>query len=112
VLRIDHVVYATSDLHRAGERFLDELGLASVPGGTHPGWGTANRIVPLGTAYVELLAVVDPGVAQADPIGRSQSMPTACNSKTARYHALSPTPSPSAISPSLGGRPSFNSSAR
>ncbi len=70
MLRIDHVVYATADLHRAGERFLDEFGLASVPGGTHPGWGTANRIVPLGTAYVELLAVVDLEVAEADLIGR------------------------------------------
>jgi Glyoxalase-like domain len=71
VLRIDHVVYAVSDLDEAGERLLEEHGLASVPGGQHPRWGTGNRIVPLGEAYVELLAVVDPRVARASTLGRA-----------------------------------------
>ena len=30
-------------------------GLASIPGGVHPAWGTANRIIPLGSDYVELI---------------------------------------------------------
>jgi len=42
-----------------------------VAGGTHPGWGTANRIVPLGDAYVELVAVVDRAEAAASGFGRS-----------------------------------------
>ena len=36
-----------------------DFGLPSVEGGRHPGWGTANRIVPLGDTYIELVTVVD-----------------------------------------------------
>jgi catechol 2,3-dioxygenase-like lactoylglutathione lyase family enzyme len=71
VLRLDHVVFATMDLDAAADRCLGGWGLASVPGGTHPAWGTTNRIVPLGEAYLELLAVTDPGVGRTSPIGRS-----------------------------------------
>src|SRR5687767_15772991 len=38
-------------------------GLASVDGGRHRDFGTANRIIPLGSTYLELVAVVDPGAA-------------------------------------------------
>jgi Glyoxalase-like domain len=69
-LRVDHVIYAVDDLEAAGERFAEEFGLASVEGGRHPDWGTANRIVPLGSAYVELVAVVDPQVAASSDFGR------------------------------------------
>jgi hypothetical protein len=65
VQRIDHVVYAVRDLEVAARRCLEEHGLASIPGGRHPRWGTANRIVPLGETYLELLAVEDPSVAPA-----------------------------------------------
>jgi Glyoxalase-like domain len=41
-----------------------------VAGGRHPGWGTANRIVPLGEEYVELVAVVDHAEAAASDFGR------------------------------------------
>ncbi len=47
------------DLGDAAARFRGAYGLASVPGGVHPAWGTANRIVPLGEGYVEFLAVQD-----------------------------------------------------
>ncbi len=70
MLRLDHVVLAVPDLDAAGTRILNELGLGSLPGGRHPGWGTGNRIVPLGHDYVELLAVVDPLEAESSPIGR------------------------------------------
>lgn len=40
-------------------------------GGQHPGWGTANRIVPLGREYLELIAVVDRDVAAASDFGRA-----------------------------------------
>jgi hypothetical protein len=59
-LWVDHIVYAVDDLEAAAERLRREFGFASVVGGRHPGWGTANRIVPLGREYVELVAVVDP----------------------------------------------------
>jgi hypothetical protein len=71
VLVVDHVVYAVADLDRAAARFHDDLGLASIPGGRHPGWGTANRIVPLGDAYLELIAVEDEAAASGSPFGAS-----------------------------------------
>lgn len=69
-LRVDHVIYAVTDLEAAGARFVEELGLASVEGGRHPGWGTANRIVPLGEAYLELVTVVDSEEAASSYFGR------------------------------------------
>jgi glyoxalase-like protein len=41
-------------------------------GGRHPGWGTANRIVPLGRSqYVELVTIVDPEEAAASEFGQA-----------------------------------------
>jgi hypothetical protein len=71
VLRIDHVVYAVRDLDDAAMRFRTEFGLDSVVGGRHTGWGTANRIVPLGGQYLELIGVVDRTEAAATSFGRS-----------------------------------------
>ncbi|MEA2351180.1 MAG: hypothetical protein QOG86_2121 [Thermoleophilaceae bacterium] len=68
-LRIDHVLYAVRDLDVAGAEFAERYGLASLPGGTHPGWGTANRIIPLGASYLELIAAVDPAEAAASEVG-------------------------------------------
>jgi hypothetical protein len=68
-LRVDHVLHAVDDLDRAADHFLASYGLASVEGGRHPGHGTANRIVPLGPDYIELIAVVDAAEAQRSPLG-------------------------------------------
>jgi hypothetical protein len=68
---IDHVVRGVGDLDGAARFLEDATGLASVPGGRHPGWGTGNRIVPLGSAYIELLAVVDAEEAAGSPVGRA-----------------------------------------
>ena len=63
----DHILIAVADL-AAGARWLDaEFGLRALPGGRHPGAGTANMIVPLGSAYLELIAVVDPEEAAGAP---------------------------------------------
>jgi hypothetical protein len=70
-LRVDHVIYVVDDLDVAAARFMDELGLGSVVGGRHPGWGTANRIVPLGQQYVELVAVADRAEAAGSDFGHS-----------------------------------------
>src|SRR5262249_6565460 len=69
-LELDHVLIAVDDLAAAAEEVERRFGLASVEGGRHPGWGTANRIVPLGTSYLELLAVVDAAEAEVSSIGR------------------------------------------
>jgi hypothetical protein len=70
-LRVDHIIYAVTDLEAAAERLRQEFGFASVVGGRHPGWGTANRIVPLGHEYIELAAVVDREQAAASDFGRA-----------------------------------------
>lgn len=70
-LRVDHVIWAVDDLDSAAAQFRDEFGLASVVGGRHPGWGTANRIVPLGREYIELVAVVDRERAAGSEFGRA-----------------------------------------
>jgi Glyoxalase-like domain len=58
-LELDHVLLATDDLEAAARDIEARHGLVSVEGGRHPGWGTANRIIPLGETYLELIAVVD-----------------------------------------------------
>jgi len=70
MLEIDHVLIAVGNLDEAAERFADEYGLTSIDGGRHPGWGTANRLVPLGREYLELVGVVDPDEALQHPFGR------------------------------------------
>ena len=70
MLRIDHVVYAVNDLDEAAVRFRQGFGLDSVVGGRHERWGTANRIVPLGDQYVELVAAVDEPTASESGFGR------------------------------------------
>jgi Glyoxalase-like domain len=58
-LELDHVLIAVADLAAAAQKIEVRHGLDSIEGGRHPGWGTANRIVPLGEAYLELVAVID-----------------------------------------------------
>jgi hypothetical protein len=69
-VEIDHVVMAVADLAAAAWEMEAHHGLASLEGGRHPGWGTANRIVPLGETYLELIAVVDEAEARQSVIGR------------------------------------------
>jgi Glyoxalase-like domain len=69
-LELDHVLIAVADLATAAQDLEARHGLASIEGGRHPGWGTANRIVPLGEAYLELIAVVDEAEAARSPVGR------------------------------------------
>ena len=69
VLAIDHVIVVVEDLDAAARRYHEQTGLASVSGGRHPGHGTANRIVPLGSSYIELMAVIDRVEADSSPLG-------------------------------------------
>ena len=66
---IDHVIFLVDDLDAAAHALFAEHGLASLPGGRHPGHGTGNRIVPLGTDYLELMAVIDPAEAATSQMG-------------------------------------------
>ena len=69
-MELDHILIAVADLGAAGREFEVRHGLASIEGGRHPGWGTANRIVPLGDSYLELVAVVDTTRAAESVFGR------------------------------------------
>jgi catechol 2,3-dioxygenase-like lactoylglutathione lyase family enzyme len=66
-LAIDHVQVAVADLEAAARRYERDLGLTALPGGRHPGRGTANMIVPLGDSYLELISVVDVEEARRHP---------------------------------------------
>jgi hypothetical protein len=68
-MRIDHVIYATTDLDAAARRVEQQLGLVAVGGGRHDGIGTHNRIVRLGRGYLELLAVADADEAAGSELG-------------------------------------------
>jgi hypothetical protein len=70
VLAIDHVILPVRDLALEAAELEARHGLASVEGGRHPAWGTANRIVPLGDSYLELVAVVDREVASRSDFGQ------------------------------------------
>jgi Glyoxalase-like domain len=69
-VELDHVLIAVADLGEAAQEMHLRHGLCSVEGGRHPAWGTANRIVPLGDSYLELVAVVDPATATTSAFGR------------------------------------------
>lgn len=55
------------DLAAGAEALRAEAGLVALEGGRHPGLGTANRIVPFGDNYLELIAIVDPDEARSSP---------------------------------------------
>lgn len=65
---VDHLLVATADLDAAAAA-VEGLGLPVTAGGRHPGWGTANRIVPLGDAYLELIGVVEPAETASSAFG-------------------------------------------
>jgi len=69
-VELDHVLIAVADLAAAAREIEARHGLASIDGGRHPAWGTANRIVPLGDSYLELVAVVDAAKAAESAFGR------------------------------------------
>jgi len=68
VLELSQVIYGVRDLYSATER-MQALGLTVLDGGRHPGLGTANRVIPLGSTYLELLGVVDEAEARSNDYG-------------------------------------------
>lgn len=70
LVELDHVLIAVTDLSVAAREIEARYGLASLEGGRHPAWGTANRIVPLGDSFLELVSVVDGVNASQSVFGR------------------------------------------
>jgi Glyoxalase-like domain len=71
-LVIDHVLVAVDDLDATAEWLWSEHGLATAEGGRHVDMGTANRLVPLGAAYLELLVIDDDSDDVANPFFRDR----------------------------------------
>jgi hypothetical protein len=67
---IDHLIVSAPNLEIGAAELKERLGVESVPGGRHTGFGTENRIVPLGDNYLEILAVTDPEEAASSRFGR------------------------------------------
>ena len=72
------------DLDDAVGRWRD-VGLEVVEGGVHERFGTRNRIVPLGSSYLELLAVEDTARAEQTDFGRSLLARTAGGDRLLRW---------------------------
>src|SRR5678816_207162 len=70
MLELGQVILGVRDLDAASRR-MEGLGFTVLDGGVHPGLGTANRIIPLGRQYLELLGVVDPALASAQWYGQA-----------------------------------------
>jgi hypothetical protein len=81
---VGQVILGVRDLDAATGRF-EELGFRVVDGGIHPGLGTANRVIPLGASYIELLGVIDREEAYASPYGRSLLDRTADGDRLVRW---------------------------
>ncbi len=84
VMTIGQVILGVRDLDTSTREF-EALGFRVVDGGVHPGLGTANRVIPLGTTYLELLGVIDRDEAAASEYGRSLLHRTADGDRLIRW---------------------------
>ena len=110
-MEIDHVLIAVTDLDVAALDLQARYGVASYAGGQHP-WGTANRIVPLGDTYLELVAVVDGDRAGASTFGRwvASANPGRPMGWAVRTPALDATAARNGLMIASGGRATPNGS--
>jgi catechol 2,3-dioxygenase-like lactoylglutathione lyase family enzyme len=70
LIGIDHVVLATDDPDETADALERKLGLVATGGGRHDAFGTFNRLIWLGDAFLELIGVADAGLAGRSWLGR------------------------------------------
>ncbi len=81
---LSQIIVGVKNLDTAADRFRT-MGFDVLDGGVHPGVGTANRVIPLGAQYIELLAVVSPAEARQNEYGRSLLRATADGDRLVRW---------------------------
>jgi hypothetical protein len=62
-LALDHIVVSAERLEEGVAYVEDVLGVEMAPGGAHPQMGTHNRLLGLGHAYLEVIAIDPEGTA-------------------------------------------------
>ncbi len=74
---LDHLVFGVADLATGVEQVEDLLGVRLAPGGRHPGWGTANRLLglQLASGHGAYFEVIGPDPEGADAVETEQVAP-------------------------------------
>jgi len=73
-MHLDHVIYAVGPLglQAEAERLESLLGVKSLDGGVHPGFGTRIRLIPLQAGrHIEIVEVLDHPAAEKVPYGQA-----------------------------------------
>lgn len=84
MLVLSQIIVGVNNLETAADRFRG-MGFDVLDGGVHPGVGTANRVIPIGAQYIELLGVISPAVASQNAYGRSLMQATADGDRLVRW---------------------------
>lgn len=73
-MHLDHVIFAVGPVGMEAEtqRFESVLGVKSIDGGIHPGFGTRMRLIPLHRGrHIEIVEVLDHPAAAKVPFGQA-----------------------------------------
>ncbi|MDR0488055.1 MAG: VOC family protein [Propionibacteriaceae bacterium] len=73
-MHLDHVIYAAGSegLKAEAKRLESLLGVKSIDGGLHPGFGTQMRLIPLQDGrHIEIVEVLDHPAAEKAPYGQA-----------------------------------------